>query len=118
MRGTYRFQVLSSGVVQKIDNKNKVTEVAKLSKDVLAKLTSGISLIKEVKLVDPNTPMCMDAPSQAVVITLKGQPTAIYKKIGCVAHTSEDGVTARVATFVNDLQSTFSQIDYLTHLSN
>jgi len=107
MVGTYRFQVLSTGVMQKVNNKDVVKVVGTLSLLDVIELTSMINAIKSDKLKEPKKgPICMDVPSQQMTIK-KDYDTymVIWTQSGCKEHIARDPSAKRLAEIVNQLES-------------
>ena len=113
-RGTFKLQLLSTGVVQKIDNKANTTVVAKLSVPVVRKIMSAINNIKSDELNKPLRPPCMDAPTQELQVRkADGTSMTIWRRAGCQEHSPRDATADGVANLVNSLNNAFSRIDNL-----
>lgn len=118
-RGTFKFQILKSGVVQKIDNKNVKTVLAKLSPEVIASLTAVVNKIKSDDLNDSNGPRCMDAPT--LTITAKqetGVEFVIWRRAGCRDAVAKDAAGAAVAGSVQQLRNALSDLAVLNAVEN
>lgn len=116
-RGVFKFQILNSGVIRKIDNKNNTTVLARLSKDVVKKISSAIDTIKSAELSKPRTPPCMDAPSQDIQVRQSnGTSITIWRRSGCRDFEPLDQSASSVADIINNLDDAFSQINYLEPL--
>lgn len=113
-RGVFKFQILKSGVVQKINNKNVKTLIAKLSPELIASLTGTVNKIKTDGLKEPNGPRCMDAPSIAITAKQEtGVEFVIWKRSGCRDSISTDAAAAAVAGSVQQLRNTLSDLAQL-----
>lgn len=116
-RGVFKFQILESGIVQKITNKGEVVELAQLSQVSMDKLNTAVAKIKKVKLNKPTGPMCMDAPTSAVLVKLNnGEVIEIYKRMGCKNFEADDFVAKELAKIVLDLQNTLTGLDYIEQM--
>lgn len=114
-RGVFKFQVLKSGVVQKIDNRNKKTVLAKLSTELTAKLVTAVNDIKSDDLKEPTTPRCTDAPTVAITARQEnGTEMTIWRRAGCRDAVPTDETAATVVKSVQDLRSALSGLEQLS----
>lgn len=113
-RGTFKFQVLESGVVQKIDNKNQKTVLAKLSAELTTKLASAVNNIKSDDLKEPNGPRCSDAPSLSITARQEnGTEMTIWKRSGCRDAEPTDETASAVVSSVKELRNALSVVEQL-----
>lgn len=114
--GIYKFQILTTGEVQKIDNKNIVTVLAKLQDVEISKIKSAINSIKSDEIKAPQGPKCFDAPSFAVQVRQSsGVNMLIWTQVACRDSEPADFVAARVASLINSLENSFSKINGLLY---
>ncbi len=112
--GLYKFAVLSNGNVQKIDNKKNVKQVAVLSDDIINKIQLSIDRINSNDLIQPEGPLCMDAPSHAInVYRSNGKKMVIWKQENCRDYLPFDHVADNVVNVVKKMANVFDQIDGL-----
>lgn len=114
-RGVFKFQVLKTGVVQKINNKNKKTVLVKLSTELTTKIASAVNNIKSDDLKEPNTPRCMDAPSLAITARQEnGTEMVIWRRAGCRDAVPTDATAAAVVNSVQELRGALSIVEQLS----
>lgn len=112
--GTYRLQILKSGVVQQVDNKDRVDVAAKLSTNVLKKLNAAVNKIKSDELTKPQGPECADAPNQEIrVRQSSGANLTIWKRVNCREVNATDENAKSVADIIDNLLKAFNTIDGL-----
>lgn len=115
-RGIFKFQLLTSGIVQKVDNKNNITYVAQLSETEVAKVRTAIDNIKSDQLIAPTGPLCMDFPMQLIQIQQSNSASmTIWKNASCRISEPSDENAAKVAKIMNDLNSVFTEIEVLNN---
>lgn len=116
LRGTFKFQILTSGVVQSVDNKDQVDVVAKLSPDVMSKLAAAIDSINNNVLTAPPTPPCTDSPELKIVVRQsQGTVQTIWERIDCLESVSSSIPANRTANIISTLEAAFASIKYLTN---
>jgi hypothetical protein len=112
-RGTFRTQILTNGRVQSIDNKGKITRLASLSKGSLKKLKDSIKTVGDFRVIEPNGPICMDAPSQYVTLKIDKKDVQVWAKISCREHYTDNGKANQIADSINALRKSFSILTYI-----
>lgn len=113
-RGTYRFQVLSSGVVQKIDNKNKITKLAVLSQVLIDQVKNAVLVIpQDLVLKEEDGPRCADATMQSTAIfKAGGAKVTIKTKVDCRDGYSNNYLANHLAVWSDNLQSVLDTTIY------
>lgn len=103
-RGIYRLQILRSGEVRDVDNHGKITKLATLEPQLIAKLEARIHDITSTELVEPTQSPCMDAPGQRLAAYKQtGPELVIWRNEGCHDFDAVDWKTRSVADSVNAL---------------
>lgn len=105
-QGVFHFQVLQSGVVQSVDNKNKVTKLAVLSQSIIGEVQSAInSLPDDLEVVEERGPRCTDAPSSATeVYKENGKSFAIRGRANCLTSNTTNKVAIGLADWIEILE--------------
>lgn len=112
MTGTYKFQLLSTGVLQRVNNNNAVKVVGTITLAETAKIQSQIDRVKSDKLKQPKGPLCMDAPSEIMTVQkTDGTNLVIWEKHGCQEYTPKDRHAKKAANSVNKLVDDSSSVD-------
>lgn len=112
--GVYKFEVLSNGNVQKIDNKKNVKQVAVLSQGIVNKIKFSIDSINSGELIQPEGPLCTDAPSHAInVYQSTDKKLLIWKQEHCRTYIPVDHNANNMANITKKLANIFDQIENL-----
>jgi hypothetical protein len=109
-RGIYRFQVLKSGVVQNVDNKNKVTKLALLSPAIIDKIQTAVrALPNDLKIVQEDGPRCADAPSsQTTVVKSNGVKITIRSRVDCLPSNAINSTAVGLANWTDSLDNSLN----------
>ncbi len=116
-RGIYKFQVLSSGVVQRIDNKNRIESLATLAPTFINQIESAITAIDiNAELVtDETLPRCADAPSKITTIYKSDDSMVVIKKrIDCIDSNSTSPAGYSLAQWLDNLDAGLSPLTFST----
>lgn len=107
-----RFQLLNTGVVQKV-YKEQVTIYATLSEDIVKKLKDKIELIESEELTEPKDPICADMGDHTIRVQKKDSKNIlIWKYADCIKHTAIDHVARQTAEVIENLHNALNS-DYL-----
>jgi hypothetical protein len=113
-RGTFKFQVLESGLIQKIDNKGLVTVIGSLMPETLYQIVKAAASITTIQLVEPDAqvPRCMDAPSESITINkLGGNSLTLWERFSCLETFTTDNTADLLVKFMRNLKSAFAQVN-------
>ncbi len=111
-RGEHKMLFLSSGDVQKVDNKNKVTLMAKLSPKLIKNLIALNDQIKSDELTQPTSPACTDAPSlRTVVQQTNGKIIVVWRRINCRDSNATDAAANEVSEIVRNFSRALYSLD-------
>lgn len=111
-RGLYKFQILSSGTVQRVDNKDQIEFLAQLSTSIVHQIEIAVNKIdlNSQLTFDRNLPRCADAPTQTIYIYKGESKVAIKKRQECVDYLSTDASAQTLADWVDRLDSSLAPI--------
>ncbi len=113
-RGTFRFQLLSSGTLQSVDNHGQVKVVGSVSSEIVAGFEKKIAAIQSAELNAPQGPICMDAPGTHITVQqADGTDLVIWKRGGCRESTPVDYAASNVAEALKRLENAFQGLSYL-----
>lgn len=118
VQGTFKLQILKTGVIRKVDNKNHVTAVAKLAPTVVKALREAIDQIQGEEFKKPKGRRCMDAPSQRIAVQQSdGTQRLVWRRAQCRDFLAVDPAASAVAEVIQGFRTAFSTIDHLDELS-
>jgi hypothetical protein len=105
-QGVFHFQVLQSGVVQSVDNKNKITKLAVLSQSLVGEVQAVInSLPDDLEVIEERGPRCADAPSSATeVYKDNGKSFAIRGRANCLGANTTNKAAIGLADWIEILE--------------
>ncbi len=112
-RGIFRFQLLSSGNLQAVDNHGVVKALGSVSKEIVADFQKKIESIQSDELVVPTEPLCSDAPSTHITVQrADGTDLIVFKRGGCRDSLAKDEAARHVAQALNNLEDAFRSLSY------
>lgn len=82
-QGVFKVQILSDGTIQKVDNKQKINKIAKLSAAAVKSLNQQIAKLQVGELQGEDGPLCSDAPSHQTVVIRNTEEVVIKTNISC-----------------------------------
>jgi len=110
--GTYRFQLLDSGEIVRVDNKGKSTLLANLTPLMTQKIQIQIEAIQSVELETPRTPPCTDVPTSEIQVrNVNGHTLQIWRSAGCLESTPIDPAAKTVVNIVSGFEHTFGLVE-------
>jgi hypothetical protein len=118
-RGTFRLQILSSGAVLRVDNKDVVRVVARLTPEQIERLQESIDRIVGNELRMPDRPGCLDAPSKTITVTKSsGEKEKIWQNLSCQEYVSNSYLANAIARAINHLDRALQAIETMEQVKN
>jgi hypothetical protein len=112
-RGMYRFQILATGEVRKVDNKGNVKSLAILSEALMSTLSTAIENVQYEGLNEATGTRCFDAPSQAVQVrnTSTQETVLVQTRIACQMADAKNAKARLVADAIRQLENAFRSVE-------
>jgi hypothetical protein len=109
-QGHFRFQVLKTGAVQRIDNKGKVTRLAVLSPVIINEIQKMVKAIPDdLKVIPATGDKCMDVPSSyTYVYKSYDKQVIIRREEFCLTADTSNYIAVGVADWINRLEQSMS----------